>query len=140
MAKLQIEVVCVEARASDSGQRAKLIIPAPPPLPVADGYGNPVAHPPPPQALLHLFVTSPERQAILRQIDPLERKKKPLRPELAVDANHKAEIEADRAKIDKEIAALKRLFGDCKEMQLEHGVTYVLTLEKKAATGKAGGK
>jgi hypothetical protein len=130
MGKFQIEVTCIEARASDSGQRAKLIIPLPPPKPVVDGYGNHVAHPPPMNADIRLFVTSADRQAVLMQIDPLQRKKKTLRPGLAADQNHAAEIETERAGIDKQIASLARLLADCPEFRFEHGETYVLTIEK----------
>jgi hypothetical protein len=128
---MKIEFTCIEARGSDSGQRVRLVVPLPPPLPVVDGYGNPVAHPPPPSGVLTMFVTSPERQAILSQIDPLARKAKVLRPEIAVDKSHAAELLADKAKLQKQIDSLRSALSSVTgELKFEHGQRYVLTIEK----------
>jgi hypothetical protein len=134
---LTLEFTCVESRSSESGHRARLVIPLPPPKPVQDGYGNHIAHPNPGTGALSLFVTSDKRQEIFYQIEPLERQKKPLRPALAVDDNHRKAIEAERAELDKKIDALRVLYGDCNELQFEHGAVYEVTIRKKAA-GKVG--
>ena len=67
---MQIEVICTEVRASESGQNVRLALPRQAPKPAVDGEGNPVGHPPPLSATVALFVTSPEREALLYEASP----------------------------------------------------------------------
>lgn len=134
--QLTLEFTCVEERASLTGQRAKLLVPIPPPLPVQDGFGKHIAHPPPPGGALTLMLTSPERQKLCYAIDELEREIKPLRPELAADDAHRKELADMRAKLEKKLGALIASATDLKEFRLEHGEVYEVTISKKGKAPK----
>jgi hypothetical protein len=131
---MQIEVTCIEVKASDSCQRVTLVLAPPPPLPVVDGQNQPVKHSPPPVATLSVTVTSDERRGILAKIYPLEARAKGIRPELAEGDARKKELLTERAAVEKEIAghrgALSRITS---ETRFEHGKKYVLTLTPKGA-------
>ncbi len=127
---MQIEVICTEVRASESGQNVRLALPRQAPKPAVDGEGNPVGHPPPLSATVALFVTSPEREALLYKIDPLRRQLKKSRPELATDDATREALTARSAALTKEIAGLCAKLDGCKEIKFEQGGKYVLKLEK----------
>lgn len=127
---MKLEVTCLEADAHITGQMVHLAMDVPPPLPATDGYGNPVAHPPPPAAQLRLFVTSDERRDALSKADPLRRRIKSIRPELAADPATAATMTAERAKLEKELALVLRKADSGKEIQFEHGARYIVTIER----------
>ncbi len=127
---MKLEFVCVEESSCETGQKVYLTVPLPPPLPVADGYGNPIAHPPPPSGQLKIFVTSEERQAALRHANVARREAKKIRPEMIEDPEARKVAEQEKAKFlkhaDKHVADA----NGAKEFRFEHGARYIITVEK----------
>ncbi len=125
---MKFELVCTSVSPPNtSGHKAILDMPLPPPLPGADGHGNPVKHPPPPAGVLKLFVTSPERQALLRELYPLEIRQKRLRYELS-QTSPGAREELDQ--VERDIAGVLKKLSAVKEFNFERGKRYVVTVEE----------
>lgn len=125
---MKLEFTCLNVSEPHyTGQTAFLKMPLPPPQPAADGQGNPVKHPRPASGALELFVTSDERRALLSKLYALEQKLKKMRYQASVGVpeaqDELVRLEHGRGELMKELDRLK-------DFRFEHGVKYVITVEK----------
>lgn len=132
--KLTVEFVCTEgggeAGAHETGHKARLVVPLPPPEPAADGKGNPVYNPPPPSGVLQLFITSDARRSLLRQADGIRREMKKNRPELFASEDDKKRAVTKRKELEVELSRVVLLLQALKEFRFEKGESYTVTVEK----------
>lgn len=135
--KLGLQVQCIEVRASENGQNVYLAMSPPAPLPAVDGYGNPVAHPPPPTATMRLFVTSDERRDAMTKANAVKLAAKKVRPEL-LDGDSAVAASKEKKAMTLELERLIGIANDAPEFRFKHGKTYTIVITEAAGSEGAG--